>query len=252
MTPRDSFPPYEHDRVEPGASYVFHQPLATSWRESLSVIPLLFAGAGLVMWLNHQATRQQARVEVSEAVKAVGQPPGLPGLPAIEPDAIGTSGSAAVGTAGAFKSRSERTLPGGTMVATPSGSAEDRLSAFLDSSRTGQTSITLDRLRFHTGSARLTAPSLEQVDNIAKILRAYPNTRVTIAGYADNTGREPANVRLSQARAKAVSERLTHDGVASGRVQAQGFGSQKPIGDNSTETGRRQNRRVELEVDVQR
>jgi outer membrane protein OmpA-like peptidoglycan-associated protein len=69
-----------------------------------------------------------------------------------------------------------------------------------------------------------------------------------IAGYTDNTGDEAANLALSRGRAESVMKALTSAGVSVANVQAQGFGSQSPIADNSTEAGRARNRRVTLSV----
>jgi K(+)-stimulated pyrophosphate-energized sodium pump len=107
-----------------------------------------------------------------------------------------------------------------------------------------------DRIAFDSDSSGLTAESNQQLDNIATILRAYPRASVTIAGYTDSSGSEAANLALSRARANAVAARLTAAGVSSERVHAAGYGSEMPMADNSTEAGRAQNRRVDLEAGV--
>ena len=66
------------------------------------------------------------------------------------------------------------------------------------------TSIVLDRLYFHSGSAEITAASEEQVKNIAGILKAYPAIMLKLGGYTDNTGDAAANMKLSQDRADAA------------------------------------------------
>ena len=157
-----------------------------------------------------------------------------------------------VGTSGALTGTFTRTLPGNVTITIPSaGSAEDRLSSYLASAVPGRTTmITADRIRFDTNSAVLSAESNEHLMNIAAILRAYPRASVTVAGHTDNVGIGAANVALSQARAHAVAARLREAGVAGDQVRAEGYGSRKPVADNSTEAGRLQNRRVELEVKV--
>lgn len=157
-----------------------------------------------------------------------------------------------VGTTGALTGTSTRTLPGNVTITIPSaGSAEDRLSSYLASAVPGRaTMITADRIRFETNSAVLSAESNEHLMNIAAILRAYPRASVTVVGHTDNVGIGAANVALSQARAHAVAARLKEAGVAADQVRAEGYGSRKPVADNSTEAGRLQNRRVELEVKV--
>jgi OOP family OmpA-OmpF porin len=249
ITP-DTLPPHADDAR--GSHYVFHEPLETSWRQSLLALPLALLAGGLVLWLGYRpAVRQQARVEVSEVVKAVGTTGQAEPRPS-EPMAVGTTGMVTVGTGSTVGPTVKRILPGDIILAMPAGSTEDRLAAFLESAATGATTIAIDRLTFSSGSAQLTPRSREQVDTIATILRAYPQARIIVDGYTDDSGNEAANLSLSHTRARAVTDRLVKDGVASDRVHAQGFGSQKPVADNDTEEGRSQNRRVILEVDAHR
>jgi OmpA-OmpF porin, OOP family len=84
--------------------------------------------------------------------------------------------------------------------------------------------------------------------NIAAILKAYPNAHVKIGGYTDNTGEAAANVALSSARAKNVMDALVGAGIDSSRLESKGYGDQYPVGDNATEEGRAQNRRIALLV----
>ena len=105
-----------------------------------------------------------------------------------------------------------------------------------------------DRLLFDTGKATLQPSSQEQLANIAAILKAYPNAHVKIGGYTDNTGDAAANVALSDARAKNVMDALVAAGVDPSRLESKGYGDQYPVGDNATEEGRAQNRRIALLV----
>jgi K(+)-stimulated pyrophosphate-energized sodium pump len=127
---------------------------------------------------------------------------------------------------------------------------EDRLVEYLSApaSNAAAGGFDFDRIGFETGSASLTATSREQINNIAQILKAYPSARVAISGHTDNTGDPTANVELSRARAAAVGAALRDQDVASDRLDVQGYGSQRPLGDNSSEAGRARNRRVSLEV----
>jgi K(+)-stimulated pyrophosphate-energized sodium pump len=137
------------------------------------------------------------------------------------------------------------------IITIPPGSAEDRLYMYLSSAGVGSaTAINFDRIKFDSGSAVLSSEARDQIDNIATILRAYPRATVTIAGYTDNEGSEPANMALSKARAEAVAGKLTAAGVSAERVHPEGFGSQKPQGSNTSDTGRADNRRVVLQVNV--
>jgi outer membrane protein OmpA-like peptidoglycan-associated protein len=154
----------------------------------------------------------------------------------------------AVGTTGTVDRPQMRTLPAHPTFAFPAGSTEDRLTSYLASSGTGSMNIKLDRVTFESGSAKLTPESKRQVKNIGVILRSYPKANVVIAGHTDNVGSETANLALSRARAETVASELRNAGVARDRVRVEAYGSDKSVGDNSTEDGRAQNRRVTLDV----
>jgi OmpA-OmpF porin, OOP family len=158
--------------------------------------------------------------------------------------------SAANGAAnlGAFVKAS---LPGGVDLNIPQNGMESKLLLYIQDPNApvnDQTWFEFDRLTFDTGSANLQAASQEQLQNIANILKAYPNVKVRIGGYTDNTGSADANLRLSQNRADNVTSQLANLGVDSSRMDAKGYGEDHPVADNSTEQGRAQNRRIALHV----
>jgi outer membrane protein OmpA-like peptidoglycan-associated protein len=153
----------------------------------------------------------------------------------------------AVDTTGTTVRTLARALPGGVKMAVPIGGMEDRLITYL-AAPTGAGSFEFDRLEFETGSTSLTARSREQIADVARILNAYPNAHVQIAGYTDNTGNEADNLALSRGRAEAVMNALRDHGAPAAQLTAQGFGSQNPIADNATEAGRARNRRVTLSI----
>jgi len=106
-----------------------------------------------------------------------------------------------------------------------------------------------DRVTFRTGSAAIDmAKSQDQLVNLTEILMAYPKAKLKIGGYTDNVGEEAANRKLSTERAQAVRSALVAMGIADDRVEAEGYGSQHPVGDNATEEGRAQNRRIAVRV----
>ncbi len=142
-------------------------------------------------------------------------------------------------------------LPDGVELNIPQFGIENKLISFLnDSSKPVDTTtwFNFDRLLFDTGKATLQPSSQEQLNNIAAILKAYPNVHVKIGGYTDNTGDPAANLALSEARAKNVMDALVAAGIDPSRLEAKGYGDQYPVGDNSTEEGRAQNRRIALLV----
>jgi OmpA-OmpF porin, OOP family len=216
-----------------------NEPASTWTVPVLALLGLLGLG-GLIWWASQKPMVQQSRVDVTQP---------LPSAP------VGTTGMnraiAPTGTTGMSAGKTTRALPGNVIITIPPGSAEDRLYMYLSSAGVGSmTAINFDRINFDSGSAVLSAEARDQIDNVATILRAYPRATATIGGYTDNEGSESANMALSKARAEAVAGRLTADGVSAERVHPEGFGSQKPLGSNTTDTGRAENRRVVLQVNV--
>src|SRR5262245_6067916 len=157
--------------------------------------------------------------------------------------------SGAVGTTGTVTppppSRAVPTTPGFTF---PVGSVEDRVSKYLASPGSGSMNVALDRVEFVSGSARLTPRSQAQIEKIGVILRSYPNATIVVAGHTDNRGDAAANDALSRMRAEAVAKALTDNGVKPDHVRAEGDGSRDPVADNSTASGRQENRRVTIVV----
>ena len=106
------------------------------------------------------------------------------------------------------------------------------------------------KVLFKTGSAELLPASREVLDHVADYLEAKPEvTTLRIEVHSDNTGSQAANEALSAARALAVARWLVKERhVDCTRLIATGFGSTKPIADNSTAEGRSLNRRTEFFV----
>jgi len=224
---------------------------AQSWGAPILALIGLLGLGGLIWWAGHRPVVQQSRVETTAPAPTapVAPAPTPPPGPDYSSNATGTAGTGQVGTTGMMPGeRLTRSLPGNVVITIPSGGTEDRLYNYLSSSGTGGTILDLDRVKFDSGSAVLSPDARDQIDNIAVILRAYPNASATIDGYTDNNGSEHANMALSKARADAVAGRLTAKGVQPDRVHAEGFGSQKPAADNATDSGQADNRRVTIEV----
>ncbi|MBL8537518.1 MAG: OmpA family protein [Hyphomonadaceae bacterium] len=84
------------------------------------------------------------------------------------------------------------------------------------------------------------------LQNTGNVLRDYEQTTVDVYGHADSVGSDAYNQDLSERRAMNVASVLMQGGVIRQRLIAQGYGETRPIADNSTDTGRARNRRVEV------
>ena len=84
------------------------------------------------------------------------------------------------------------------------------------------------------------------LDNLASTLNEYNQTRIEVVGYTDSKGSDAYNQTLSQNRANSVAGYLGSRGVASSRMIVSGAGETRPVASNDTESGRAQNRRVEI------
>jgi len=80
------------------------------------------------------------------------------------------------------------------------------------------------------------------------VLMDAPELRIRVEGHTDSQGDEEQNVSLSQARAEAVVRHLLALRVDKERLEAIGFGPSRPVDTNRTESGRSNNRRVELHI----
>lgn len=109
-------------------------------------------------------------------------------------------------------------------------------------------SLATESVDFNSGSATLKGGSHESLNAVAQLLKENPELRLALNGYTDNTGNAALNLRLSKERAEAVKAYLVSQGIAEGRLQAEGYGIANPRADNATAAGRALNRRVELSI----
>jgi outer membrane protein OmpA-like peptidoglycan-associated protein len=105
-----------------------------------------------------------------------------------------------------------------------------------------------DRIRFKSGSAELLPSDKLILDPVAVVLKGGGFGRLRIEGHTDNLGDREFNVDLAERRAWSVRSYLIEQGVDGERLFAKGFGPTRPIGSNTTEQGRAQNRRVEFHM----
>jgi len=101
---------------------------------------------------------------------------------------------------------------------------------------------------FDVGSSELKPKFESRVTKFSEILNKFPDTKMHIVGHTDNTGKTDANLKLSEDRALHVLESFVSHGVTKARLDSHGEGEKNPIGDNKTDAGRAQNRRVAFEM----
>jgi outer membrane protein OmpA-like peptidoglycan-associated protein len=203
-------------------------------------VPVAIAGALLLAWLVIRSINspKQALQTAADVTGGAAN------------SAANAVGNAAATTWAALGDMMKVKLPDGTELNVPTRGVEALVSSLNDSSApvSEATWFDFDRLLFDTGKATLQPASQEQLTNIADILKAYPQVKIRIGGYTDNTGDPSANLRLSGERAANIMAELVRLGIDPTRITAKGYGEENPIADNSTEEGRRKNRRISLRV----
>ncbi|NCN04543.1 MAG: OmpA family protein [Spirochaetales bacterium] len=108
-------------------------------------------------------------------------------------------------------------------------------------------SLILEDIRFQPDSAELLPQELQKLDQIARILEAYPYRDILVTGHTALAGTVQGRQLLSEERAKSVGQFLLDSGVRDrDQVMFRGLGANEPLGSNATEEGRRLNRRVEI------
>lgn len=108
--------------------------------------------------------------------------------------------------------------------------------------------FTLDNVYFDVNKANLREASYAELNELADYMKRRKGIRVEIAGHTDNVGTRENNQMLSRRRADRVKQYLVSEGIASGRIEAKGYGEDRPVAGNNTEEGRQKNRRTEVHI----
>jgi len=119
-------------------------------------------------------------------------------------------------------------------------------------------SYTMDAVQFTTGEAHMNKGAYPTVDDLAKLMKAYPNMKMDIVGHIDGTEKDAYNgayqdgsgITLSEIRSRCLYKKLQKRGIAKSRLRFLGKGKTQNIGDNNTTSGRQENRRLELIIDL--
>ena len=105
--------------------------------------------------------------------------------------------------------------------------------------------LVIDGILFDSGRATIQQESFPRLDRVVEYMTHRPTVRIRVSGHTDNEGNARRNQRLSEARARAVRAYLISHHIDGGRVEAVGYGDERPVASNDTEEGRRRNRRIE-------
>jgi outer membrane protein OmpA-like peptidoglycan-associated protein len=108
--------------------------------------------------------------------------------------------------------------------------------------------LTIKDIRFEPDSDEMLASEFPRLDMIAKVLRESPDRTFLVEGHTAATGRPAGEMELSVRRAQRIASELAKMGISIERFIYKGWGGTKPLGDNSTDEGRRLNRRVEITI----
>ncbi len=110
------------------------------------------------------------------------------------------------------------------------------------------TRISMSPIFFMRGKERILSGSYDELNRLYSIMKQHPSMQIMIEGHTDNVGDDFALLDLSKNRALAIKRYLVQAGVQSYRISTKGYGSRRPITDNSTEALRAKNRRVEVVI----
>lgn len=101
-------------------------------------------------------------------------------------------------------------------------------------------------ITFDVGKSVIKPESMGEINRIVQLMNENPDLKFSVEGHTDSTGNATANQTLSEARSKAIVEKLAELGISVDRLTSVGKGQSTPIADNGTDEGRAKNRRVEF------
>jgi outer membrane protein OmpA-like peptidoglycan-associated protein len=108
--------------------------------------------------------------------------------------------------------------------------------------------VVLKNIFFETAKATLKEESFQQLNTVVEFMKDNPTLKLEISGHTDNVGGLAYNMKLSEARAKAVVTYMLSQGIDPTRLTYKGYGPNQPVAKNTTAAGKAQNRRVEFKI----
>lgn len=108
---------------------------------------------------------------------------------------------------------------------------------------------TIENLHFQSGSSDLKPGAEKELTNLAEIMNEYPDLKIKLGGYTDDTGNADTNMKLSNLRAQTAKLKLLEMGIASDRIETEGYGPLFPVCEgNDTDECKARNRRIDVRV----
>ncbi|MDR1940709.1 MAG: OmpA family protein [Endomicrobium sp.] len=121
--------------------------------------------------------------------------------------------------------------------------------AFSEAAKNPKYSVVFkNKVFFDISKSNLEPAAVKVLENFSSLIKKFPENQIVIEGYADSSGVEKANRRLSFQRAESVYNFLLKQGIEKDRLHFTGFGTLNAAGDNATDRGRKNNRRAEIIV----
>ena len=108
--------------------------------------------------------------------------------------------------------------------------------------------VRLNNVFFDFDKFDLRPESFVELDRVVDLLKENPGIEIEMSAHTDSKGSDDYNMKLSDNRAKSVSQYIISKGIASSRIVSQGYGETKPVAGNDTDDGRQLNRRVEFKI----
>jgi outer membrane protein OmpA-like peptidoglycan-associated protein len=229
--------------------YPWEKPVRRSRNTVLyTIVALLILGIIIFTFYRYRQHADTAALPVTTDTVAATTPS------AATPSPATSAAPATTGTDTVASFRIRVSLPNGKVLTAYKGGTEDRLVNFLNDpnarlDKDNGNWFDFTRIGFASNSSALLLESAAQLKNIVAILGAFPKAKIKIGSYSDNTGDSVNNVRLSQQRADNILSKLKGLGAKHAQLAgAKGYGSNYPVGDNGTATGRMMNRRMSIDV----
>ena len=148
----------------------------------------------------------------------------------------------------AIKGVTPQGQPAGTSVDADTESAAQRRLQDLGAQRTpdGWVLTLPETVLFDYNQDTIRQDACTKLGEVARLLTHYDRATIAVQGHTDDTGSREHNADLSLRRARAVATALSDQGISSGRMTVEGFGSDRPVASNADDAGKARNRRVEV------